>query len=151
MDRFDTNDLRVVNDMMKHFAKIKLIRPETTTSVINRLNETKSELAKKGKVFINGELVGRLLDALTGDDRYDANVAALNTLPNVSYEDAVTQLRAITANSYCLRCQLAIGDAKFTAVMVCREGGNRSLEIRKLRSALNKVESVTEHSPSVGR
>ena len=32
--------------------------------MINRLNEAKSEIAKKGKVFTNGELVGRLLDSL---------------------------------------------------------------------------------------
>ena len=94
VDRFDTHDPRVVNAMMKHFSEIKLIRPENATSVINRLNEAKSELAKKGKVFTNGELVGRLLDALTGDDRYTANVAAMNTMPNITYGEAVTQLRA---------------------------------------------------------
>ena len=35
VNRFDTNDPRVVNAMMKHFAEIKIVSQEKATSVIN--------------------------------------------------------------------------------------------------------------------
>ena len=91
--RFDSNDPRVVNALMKNWTHLDKIRGEKATSYITRLNEKRSELAKKGKVFTNGELVGRLLDGLAGDETYAANVAAMHTIPNLQYEEAVKQLR----------------------------------------------------------
>ena len=93
VNRFDSNDPRVVNALMKNWSQLLKVPGEKATSYITRLNEKRTELAKKGKVFTNGELVGRLLDGIAGDEKYAANVAAMNTIPNLQFDEAVKQLR----------------------------------------------------------
>ena len=94
-DRFDSKDPRVVNALMSRWTTNRLISGEKATSLIIRLNAGRQELEKKGKKFDNGEMVGRLLDALGGEPRYAANVAAMHTIKDLKYEDAVAQLRNI--------------------------------------------------------
>ena len=62
VERFDGNDLRVLNEMMKNWTQLDKLPGEKATLYITRLNEKRGELAKKRKVFTNGELVDRLLD-----------------------------------------------------------------------------------------
>ena len=91
--RFDSVDPRVVNAMIKRWSKLKIIPGETATSFITRLQEVKENLRKKGKTYTEGELVGRLLEGLDGEPRYAMNVAALETVKDLSWEDAITQLQ----------------------------------------------------------
>ena len=79
--------------MLKHWASMRKASREKATSFITRLNEARNELLKKRKEFTNGELVGRLLDGLPGENEYQANVAAMYTIPNLQFEEAVRHLR----------------------------------------------------------
>ena len=92
-ERFDSKDPRVVNDLMSKWTNNQLFKGEKATSLVIRLNAGRKELEKKGKKF--GEMVGRLLDALGSEPRYAANVAAMHTIKDLKYEDAVAQLRNI--------------------------------------------------------
>ena len=91
--RFDSVDPRVINAMIRRWTTLKIIPGERATSFITRLREVKENLRKKGKIYTDGELVGRLLEGLQGESRYAMNVAAMETVKNLTFEDAVTQLQ----------------------------------------------------------
>ena len=91
--RFDSVDPRVINAMIRRWTTLKIIPGERATSFITRLREVKENLRKKGKIYTDGELVGRLLEGLQGETRYAMNVAAMETVKNLSFEDAVTLLQ----------------------------------------------------------
>lgn len=93
MARFDSVDARVVNASVKRFASMRAAQGEKATSYITRLKEAKQLLQQKGKVFSDGELVGRLLDGLSGIAEYEMTVAALETVKGLRFEDAVEHLQ----------------------------------------------------------
>jgi hypothetical protein len=91
--RFDSVDPRVINAMIRRWTTLKIIPGERVTSFIARLKEGKENLRKKGKTYTNGELVGRLLEGIKDEPRYSMSVVAMETVKNLSFEDAVTQLQ----------------------------------------------------------
>lgn len=91
--RFHSVDPRVVNAEIRRWTSLKIIPGERATSFITRLKEVKENLRKKGKTFTDGELVGRLLDGLKEEPRYAMSVAAMETVKDLTWENAVTQLQ----------------------------------------------------------
>jgi hypothetical protein len=91
--RFDSVDPRVINAVIRRWTSLKIVPGERATSFITRLKELRENLRKKGKTFTDGELVGRLLEGLNGEPRYAMNVAAMEIVKNLTFEDAVTQLQ----------------------------------------------------------
>jgi hypothetical protein len=91
--RFDSTDTRVINAAIKRFTSMKAAQGEKATSFITRLEEQKEQLRLKGKIFNDGELVGRLLEGLKDADKYKMNIAALETVKDLKYNDAVEQLQ----------------------------------------------------------
>lgn len=91
--RFDSVDARVINASIKRFTSMRAAQGEKATSYITRLKEAKEHLKSKGKEFSDGELVGRLLDGLSGIEEYAMIVAALETVKNLRFDEAVEQLQ----------------------------------------------------------
>lgn len=91
--RFDSTDSRVINAMVKRWTALKGAPGEKATSFITRLKEMQEYLRQKGKTYDNGELVGRLLDGLKGVKQYEMIIAAMETVKNLKFEDAIEQLR----------------------------------------------------------
>ena len=93
LKRYSNTDPRVVNATIKRWTSLQAAPGERATSYITRLKELKEELRQKGKEYSNGELVGRLLDGLKESEEYRANVAALETIKDLDFEEAVRQLQ----------------------------------------------------------
>ena len=91
--RFDCTDARVINAAIKHFSSMKAAPSEKATSFITRLREQQEKLRQKGKTFTDGELVGRLLEGLKDNPAYAMNIAALETVKDLTFSNAVSQLQ----------------------------------------------------------
>ena len=91
--RFDYTDTRVINAAIKKFTSMKAASGEKATSFITRLKEQQEQLRQKGKTFDDGELVGRLLEGLKDNPTYSMNIAALETVKNLTFKDAIEQLQ----------------------------------------------------------
>lgn len=145
INRFDSVDPRVVNAMIRRWTGLKIIPGERATSFITRLNEVKENLRKKGKTYTDGELVGRLLEGLKDESRYAMNVAAMETVKDLTWEDAVTQLQTkdtaefvepgartetaamTTASAPSSRSSEGGGDAK---CQICKKSGHLASKCR---------------------
>jgi hypothetical protein len=91
--RFASTDSRVANAAIKRWTAMKAAPGEKATSFITRLREQEENLRQKGKTFSDGELVGRLLEGLAENKTYQMNVAALETVRDLKFADAILQLQ----------------------------------------------------------
>jgi hypothetical protein len=145
--RFDSVDPRVINAVIRRWTSLKIISGERATSFITRLKEVKENLRKKGKTFTDGELVGRLLEGLKSEPRYAMSVAAMETVKNLTFEDAVTQLQtkdtaefiesdvgtetaAMATSSYVQTATKFAGGGSGDRCQICKKNGHSASNCR---------------------
>jgi|SaaInlV_150m_DNA_4_1039716.scaffolds.fasta_scaffold01866_2 hypothetical protein len=91
--RFFSTDSRIVNVAIAEMSSLKAASGEKATSFITRLLESKEELRQMGKIYSNGEMVGRLMDGLKDSPDYAMIIATFETIKDLRFEDAIEQLR----------------------------------------------------------
>ena len=91
--RFQNTDSRVVNAAVKYWTKMKAVKGEKATSFITRLKEQQEHLKQKGKTYSDGELVGRLLEGMSEAAEYGMIIAALETVKDLTFADAIQALQ----------------------------------------------------------
>ena len=91
--RFNSTDSRVVNAYELHLSGMKILSGEKATSFITRMKEQVEKLRQKGRTYTDSDLAGRLLQGMKGNQEYAMIIAAMETMKNLQFNDAVTQLQ----------------------------------------------------------